>query len=56
MKFPVDIDIIQALVYYSKVELIFRAGCKSLPAVQPASQVADPVGFRSRQYSLDERR
>lgn len=37
---------------------IFRAGCDSPPAVQPASglSTADSVKFRSRQYSLDERR
>ena len=29
--------------------MIFRDGCNSLPAVQPASRKADPVRFRSRQ-------
>lgn len=42
-------------------QYFFRDRCKSLPAVislneSPRAQVADPVKFRSRQYSLDERR
>ncbi len=35
---------------------IFRAGCDSLPVVQPTSVRHDSVKLRSRQYSLDERR
>ena len=46
----------------NRISGFFRAGCNSLPAVQPASgclskrRMHDSVKLRSRQYSLDERR